>query len=90
MSGRARGALAGLALAALGASGAVAQEGGLRAVFEGCVGGLVGSLEAIGAEFPGFRSGEVRLESHGSCAGRRDIPRIREGGLAPTGQRPSP
>ena len=61
--GPARGALAGLVLAALGASGAAAQDDGLLAVFEGCVGGLVGNLEAIGSEFPGFRSGEVRLES---------------------------
>ena len=45
------------------ASAVAAQEGGLLAVFAGCVGGLVGRLEAIGSEFPEFQSGEVRLES---------------------------
>ena len=61
---RTRAALAGLVL---GASGAAAQDESLQgevlAVFEGCVGGLVGSLEAMRSEFPGFRSGEERLES---------------------------
>ena len=68
MSGRARGALAGLALAALGALGAsggasddMFSKGEVRAMFEGCLGGMVGSLEAIASEFPGFRAGEVRM-----------------------------
>ena len=62
----ARGALAGLALAALGAlgsSGAASDDRKPLGAFEACSVGLVGSLEAIASEFPGFRAGEVRLEA---------------------------
>ena len=54
----ARGALAGLVLAALGASGAAADDG--PGMIDDCWGGIVAGLRTIGTEFPEFRAGEVR------------------------------
>ena len=56
---RARRVLAAAALAALGASGAAADDG--FAMVDDCWGGIVESLTAIGTEFPEFRPGDVRL-----------------------------
>ena len=57
----ARGALAGLVLAALGASGAPADDDAYFALLEVCYGNSVRSLEAIRIEFPDFLSNTVAM-----------------------------
>lgn len=69
----ARGPLAGLALAALGASGAAAEDDGLASILEGCVGNVVTSLEAIRAEFPDFVPNQFELMLFGARQNHADL-----------------
>ena len=55
-----RGALAGLALAALGAGCVAADEDALLSLNEDCLGNTVLSLEAVRTEFPDFMPNTVR------------------------------